>query len=106
MKRRSSARVLAPLALVAAFLAMVLVVQGSSSDEPASQATTQKTTTGKTASKPKKKAPARPRTTTVKAGDTLGAISARTGVPVGQLQTLNPDLDPQALTVGETVKLK
>ena len=33
----------------------------------------------------------------MKTGDTLGAIAEKTGVPVEQLQELNPELDPQAL---------
>jgi LysM repeat protein len=107
MKARSSARILAPLALIAAVLALVLVFQGSSSDDPASQATT--TTTKKPASQAKttaKTKPAKPKTTKVKSGDTLGAISQRTGVPIAQIEELNPNLDPTALTVGETVKLQ
>jgi LysM repeat protein len=105
MKARSSARILAPVALIAAVLALVLVFQGSTSDDPARQATT--TTTKKPASQAKAtKKPAKPRTTKVKSGDTLGAISQRTGVPIAQIEELNPNLDPTALTVGETVKLQ
>jgi LysM repeat protein len=50
-----------------------------------------------------------PRTTkrfyTVKDGDNLGTISEKTGVPVEQLQALNPNVDPQALIAGQRLKL-
>ncbi len=42
---------------------------------------------------------------TVKPGDTLEAISAKTGIPVDELTTLNPEVDPQALVAGSTLKL-
>lgn len=42
---------------------------------------------------------------TVKPGDTLEAISAKTGVPVDELTTLNPEIDPQALVAGSKLKL-
>lgn len=42
---------------------------------------------------------------TVKPGDTLEAISAKTGVPVDELSTLNPEIDPQALVAGSKLKL-
>ena len=42
----------------------------------------------------------------VKEGDTLGAIAEKVGVSVEQLQTLNPDLDPQALVSGQKIKLR
>lgn len=104
-------RYLAPLALVAAFLAVVAVVAGSGgsgSGSGASSATTTSTQSRtSTAQKAKpKKEPGSAKTTQVKPGDTLGAISERTGVSISQLQQLNPDLNPQALTVGQTVKLK
>jgi len=47
----------------------------------------------------------RARSYVVKSGDSLSAISARTGVSVDALQRLNPDADPQALHVGERLKL-
>lgn len=47
-----------------------------------------------------------PATYTVRPGDTPGAIAARTGVPVERLQGLNPELDPQALIVGQEIALR
>lgn len=42
----------------------------------------------------------------VKAGDSLGAIADKTGVPVTRLAELNPDVDPRALQPGRRLKLK
>jgi LysM repeat protein len=42
----------------------------------------------------------------VKSGDTLVAIAHRTGVPVAHLIALNPEVDPQILIAGETLKLR
>jgi hypothetical protein len=41
----------------------------------------------------------------VRSGDTLGAISVKTGIDVTTLQTLNPDLDPQTLREGQRIAL-
>jgi Tfp pilus assembly protein FimV len=43
---------------------------------------------------------------TVKTGDTLGRIAAKTGLPVARLQRLNPQLDPQALVSGQKIRLR
>jgi LysM repeat protein len=42
----------------------------------------------------------------VKSGDTLVAIAHRTGVPVAHIIALNPEVDPQILIAGETLKLR
>jgi LysM repeat protein len=42
----------------------------------------------------------------VKSGDTLVAIAHRTGVQVAHLIALNPEVDPQILIAGETLKLR
>jgi LysM repeat protein len=44
-------------------------------------------------------------TYTVKPGDTLEGISAKTGISVDELTSLNPDVDPQALTSGSKLTL-
>lgn len=109
---RSPLRIFAPLALVAAALAIVLVVAGASKDTgdggaaDAADTTTSKTndkTAATTTPKPVKK-PAS--TYTVKTGDNLGTIAEKTRVPVDQLQEINPELDPQALVTGQKIKLR
>jgi LysM repeat protein len=42
---------------------------------------------------------------TVRPGDTLAEISYKTGLSLGQLEAYNPDANPQALVVGERLKL-
>ena len=37
--------------------------------------------------------------------ETLALISERTGITVEELLELNPDIDPNSLTVGEKLKL-
>jgi LysM repeat protein len=104
---KSPARVLAPLALVLCALAFFYVIFSSGSGSggggggnSATQVTTSKPARTTTATGPTK------RTYTVKAGDTLGGIAAKTGVPVEKLQELNPGLDPQALVSGQKIKLR
>ena len=43
---------------------------------------------------------------TVRPGDTLAQISAKTGVAVGRLEVLNPHADPQTLAIGERLRLR
>ncbi len=108
--RSSPARLLAPLALVAFALAVVLVVLASSGggggggggDSAQSGGSRTGTGTSSTQTTPR---PIRA-TYTIKTGDTLGSISEKTGVSVERLQTLNPELDPQALLSGQKIKLR
>jgi len=43
---------------------------------------------------------------TVKPGDNLAAIAQETGVPLEELMSLNPELDPQGLVSGQRVRLR
>lgn len=105
MEKRTSAtaRILASLALVGAVVAIVVVV-GSTGGDPAPDdgGRTQGATTTKQESKPKTKA----KTYVIKTGDNLTLISEKTGVSVVELQALNPEIDPQVLVAGETLKLR
>ena len=106
------ARLLAPLALVAAALAIFLVVRSetsggdsASSPTPPAATTTERTsTTSRTGGSGK--GSKRPRTYTVKPGDVLSGIAEKTGVPLSRLEELNPDVDPQALRTGQKLKLR
>jgi LysM repeat protein len=42
----------------------------------------------------------------VQGGDTLGTIAQATGVPIDELLTLNPSVDPQGLVSGQRIKLR
>ena len=107
----TSARVLAPAALVVCALLFLFVVAtsggggGGDGEEKSDSANTQTQTSRSTA--PKKR-PKRTKgsTYTVKTGDTLGSISEKTGVGVEELQELNPQLDPQALVSGQKLKIR
>jgi LysM repeat protein len=113
MTRRSPARLLAPLALVAVAAALFIVLAGrSGGGEPTSgRSTGARTTTTTPASRRPKATPAAqpsrsPRTYRVRAGDTPSQIAQETGVSVARLQELNPGLDAQSLTVGQRLKLR
>ncbi|HYI99431.1 MAG TPA: LysM domain-containing protein [Thermoleophilaceae bacterium] len=105
---RSSARLLALLALMACGLAVVVVVatslgSGGGSDGEQTSAQTADQAGDATETAPQR----RPRANyTVKPGDTLGGIAEKTGVPIETLQLLNPELDPQALISGQKIKLR
>ncbi len=49
--------------------------------------------------------PARPRTHTVAAGETLAAIARKTGVSLAALEAANPGITPKKLRVGQSVRL-
>ena len=43
---------------------------------------------------------------TVAAGDTFGSISAKTGVPIAQIEQLNPGVSTNSLQVGQKLRVK
>jgi LysM repeat protein len=111
MAGRSPARFLAPLALVAFAIALVMVVSNASqSGNPETTATPATSGTTKPASSKKhgsgKTRKRHKRSYTVKSGDTPSGIAEATGVPLSELLALNPDLDPQSLTVGQKLRLR
>lgn len=104
----TSARVLAPAALVvcAILFFVVLATSGGGGGDKRQEANGSQTRSGQ-ASQPGRRRAQRPKGTyTVKTGDTLGSISEKTGVGVEQLVELNPQLDPQALVSGQKLKLR
>jgi Tfp pilus assembly protein FimV len=107
-RRRSPARLIAPVALLVCAVALAMVVFSSPAvdgDDSGGTATTERTTTNP-AAQTDRQARRRRRNYTVKAGDTLGAIAEQTGVSVERLLVLNPELDPQALVAGQRIKLR
>ena len=42
----------------------------------------------------------------VAAGDTLGAVAAKTGVPLARIRALNPRVTPTVLFIGQKVRLR
>jgi LysM repeat protein len=104
-RRRTPARWLAPLALVTCAVAVYAVVDNTINDDssPQGTTTTRTTTKAKTTSTSAKRK--RKRTYIVKSGDTLSAISVKTGVPLSTLEQLNPKLDADTLHTGQKVRL-
>lgn len=43
---------------------------------------------------------------TVRAGDTFGVIASATGVPVAQIQQLNPQASSTSLHIGEKIRIR
>jgi LysM repeat protein len=105
-RRRSPARWLAPLALIAVAVAVYTVVDRTLRDDapsPSTQSTQRATPTSTTSTKAK--GTKRRRSYTVKAGDTLSAISIKTGVSLKTIERLNPKLDADTLHAGQKVRL-
>jgi LysM repeat protein len=103
MQKRTSAtaRLAAALALVGAVL-VVVVVAGTVMNEDSSP----RQQRSERPEKKQKKQRSQAKTYTVESGDTLTAISHKTGVPVAELLALNPEVDPQILIAGQTLQLR
>lgn len=115
--RRSPARFLPPLALIAVLVAFMAIIGGSGDnggndrEEPttsAAQTSTASSGTGSATTKTtaRKKARAKAKTYTVQVGDTLGGIASKTGVPLATIEELNPDVDPHSMVAGQKIKLE
>jgi LysM repeat protein len=100
---------LAPIALVGVAVAVAVVIANSDvaggGDDNGGEATqtqatdTETSTTGRPGRRLR-------RNYTVRPGDSFGSIAERFGVSVDQLEQLNPEVDPQALVVGQRIKLR
>jgi LysM repeat protein len=71
----------------------------SKGNETTQRSTPAKTTTRKTSTTKRR------RSYTVKSGDTLSAISVKTGVSLVTIERLNPKLDADTLHAGQKVRL-
>jgi LysM repeat protein len=107
-RRRRIGRWLAPVALITCAVAVYAVVDNTLLKDDSASSTngsTQQTTTTKSTSKKGAKARKRRRAYVVKSGDTLSAISIKTGVSLATIQRLNPKLDADTLHAGQRVRL-
>jgi LysM repeat protein len=107
-RRRRIGRWLAPVALITCAVAVYAVVDNTllKNDSPSSSSgSTQQTTTTKSTSKKGAKARKRRRAYVVKSGDTLSAISIKTGVAMVTIQRLNPKIQADTLHAGQRVRL-
>jgi LysM domain-containing protein len=107
--RRSPARLIAPVALVASLAAVALVVSNSTEgDDNGGDGGNATRTAEPRQPQQERRQRRRPQRTfyRVRLNDTLGLIAEQTGVPVEQLEALNPELDPQNLIVGQRIRLR
>ena len=95
------------MALITCAVAVYAVVDNTllKDDSASSSGGPQQTTTTKTTSKKGTKARKRRRAYVVKSGDTLSAISIKTGVSMATIQRLNPKLEADTLHAGQRVRL-
>jgi len=98
----------APVAFLAAITIGALVVRAGFESGGHHRARQPNTTV---TSKTRKKHGHRPtqpvaKTYTVQTGDTLSVIATKTGTTVATLLKLNPHIDPQALQVGQTIRVQ
>jgi LysM repeat protein len=111
MAARSPARFLAPLALLGFVLALFLIVSHSTSNSGSSgneaKSSQERATSTPAANGDKSSSGKRgKRFYRIKTGDTPSSIADETGVPLSEIEQLNPDLDPQTLSPGQRIKLR
>jgi LysM repeat protein len=121
--RRELARYGAPAAFLAAVTIAVILIRaglsGGGSDavttvgELQTRSTTRQTTTTIVLTAPQQATTATTQTTTpgadyytVQSGDTLGSIAAQYNTTVDELMTLNPGIDPNAMHIGQRIRVK
>ena len=107
-RRRSIGRWLAPVALITCAVAVYAVVDNTllkNDSASSSSDSTQQTTSTKSTSKKGAKTRKRRRAYVVKSGDTLSAISIKTGVSMTTIQRLNPKIQADTLHAGQRVRL-
>jgi LysM repeat protein len=94
-------RMIAVFALIAALVLVVVVIATTSGSSGGSDSGPKKTTVTKAGRQAVHRG-----VWIVHSGDTLGAISLKTGVDQATLEQLNPNLDPQALLEGQRIALR
>ena len=107
-RRRSIGRWLAPVALITCAVAVYAVVDNTllKHDSGSSgSGSTQQTTSTKSTSTKGAKTRKRRRAYVVKSGDTLSAISIKTGVSMTTIKRLNPKIQADTLHAGQRVRL-
>jgi LysM repeat protein len=100
--RRSRARYLAPIALIATIAGTYAVAHTVLTTKSKSAATQ----TSTAASSPSSRHYAKVKFYVVKSGDSLTSIASKTGVAITTLEALNPKVDPNSLQTGQRVRLR
>ena len=101
-KNSQIARILAFIALIGTVLIVIVAISAATGGSDDGKSKPNNQVRKQARKKPKTNA----KTYEVQEGDTLTNISQKTGVPIQQLEKLNPDLDPQALQLGQELKLR
>jgi LysM repeat protein len=104
MKKRSSApaRIVAVTVLVLAAVVVIVTIGSAVGGDSGSG---KHRHSGKT-SHHARKGQHVPASYEIQSGDTLVSIAHKTGVPVREIEALNPEVDPQILIAGETLQLR
>ena len=106
-RRRSIGRWLAPVALITCAVAVYAVVDNTllKHETGSGSGSTQQTTSTRSTSTKGAKTRKRRRAYVVKSGDTLSAISIKTGVSMTTIKRLNPKIQADTLHAGQRVRL-
>jgi len=107
-------RLLAPVAVGVFAVALLVVLLtsgalfGGASGESAGKSSSSADRQGERSERrrSRRERPATAASYKIEAGDTLGSISDDKEVTVERIQELNPQLDPQALTAGQRIRLR
>ena len=102
--RSIALRVLVPLAMIAVIVAIVAIVSGTMSDSGKRERGGERK--ARTEQQQSQKPEFEGDTYVVQPGDTLTGIVEKTGVPATKIQKLNPELDPETLAPGQSLKLR
>lgn len=100
--RRLVARVFAVIAIAAAVVALVVVIGGSLGSDGGEGGRAER----RAQQREDKPGSEQEAVYVVQPNDTLAGIAEKTGVSVEELQSLNPNIDPQALPSGAQLKLR
>lgn len=103
------ARLIAPLAFFGAATVFIILIQaglnGGSADATPTTPTTGQTVSATTTAPTTNPGPRKKKTYRVKNGDTLESIAAKFDTTVDDLLTLNPNVDPLALSPGQKIRV-
>jgi len=106
LERSRVTRWAAPVAFLAAVTIGALVVRAGLQHGRHNHSQTPTTTVTSKKNKTQTHGQTRHRTYTIQSGDTLAGIAAKTGTTVARLEQLNPGIDPNALRVGQPIRVQ
>lgn len=106
---RRGARFLAPLALILTMVGVYLLVHRQVLTRHAAAATVTRSFVSRTSTVIKAtpgKARPKPSVYVVRSGDTMSAIAVNAGISLSDLESLNPNVNPNALHAGQRLRLR